>query len=161
MNSISIRYYMGSAPAALYGTTLQLDVFEMTSVSDTSPGNALYSAQGTWPVFNTAHGNTYITFTFPSISISNGNVYGFMVSQITEVNASFQPAGRQTSDSYTGGRALAEIDGVTEILNAQYDMVFRVNGTAIPEPSTYAAITGLVVVSIALLRRRPQRDIAA
>ena len=101
--------------------------------------------------------------TFEKIMLFGGNGIGYVIWRLqTEVNAT---RGQQlvlsgpTSGSFLSGLAFENFNAGTWVLTnpyKNYDNVLIV-GTAVPEPSTYGLILGVLVLAGAAIRRRAKK----
>ena len=127
------------------GGFLQLRSNNATVLID---GTALTLTTGNWYFlqYNVERTATADTFT-SSISVYNSSSAGVLGSQIDSINSNFTNAG-MWADSVV----FAAIRENTSIVNL--DNFSLTQGTAIPEPSTFATLAGSLLFSAALILRR-------
>lgn len=138
--------------SASYNDTTAADSFAgvLTGGVDANTGYAAFSADTSNGAIQGFQALTADTFTF------SFDASGYTNAQLRyAVSADSDPANYSlaTADlSYLDGNAAATYQ-FTTAAGASYDN-FMITGTAIPEPSTYAAIFGALALAVAIGRRR-------
>jgi hypothetical protein len=109
---------------------------------------ALTSGSGFLGVSSTYSGGSYSFVSGISLA-PNTEYWGY--------SATSQQVGRTSAD-YTGGHFYSTASiGTNFAQEAFNDAAFIVTATAVPEPSTYAALAGVAALGLAVWRRRAQR----
>lgn len=96
-----------------------------------------------------------VTWNFANLELDKNTTYYAVFSENTEGGEGVYRPTYYFSGTYAGGDFLYNA-AVSSGLDAGFSATF--NTTAVPEPSTYAAIAGLAVFGLVLLRRRSSKS---
>ncbi len=139
--------------SAWSGQSLTLTVFSADSAAATTLGSSLFSAAAALPSLTAGD---YVTFNFSSgVTLTSGSFYGFSVTPTSTVGSDSLFISWSLANPYASGRSIF-LGGASYAetgSDATNDVVFYLSTSAIPEPSTYAAIIGAVALGVVVACR--------
>jgi len=127
--------------------------------SSAYPGTASNLSTTTTNLLGSAIWNSSSNFwdlSAANITLNAGAQYFFYVAPTADLNFGFGSTnGSDAVDLYAGGEYyVSPPPSDNPFFSQPSDLDFRVTGTAVPEPSTYAAVLGVMALGIGLLKRR-------
>ena len=159
-NGFLVSSNLFSTTSNTYNRGFQTSIFSNGSAADGTEGG--YSVVNSATATSTAvllsydAGTHLLTASFDG-DTSNGYTYASLSSQSVNVNSTWSMSGADTFSLYLFGNsdwdeAGPDVSPTIDLGEARFD-----NLSAIPEPSTYAAIAGALALGLAAWRRRQQR----
>ncbi len=152
--------------ATILGKEMRIDVVSLGSLNGTPDYNAipsivLRSETGNLPASAgtlTTSDSFYLSFKLEnSVALAAGKAYGIVVSFTDVVDNNTRGMSMRLSDTKNSGGIgfglLSEDHGGTWTNNTN-TYVFSLKSSAIPEPSTYALVSGALILIGVMLRRR-------
>lgn len=157
LGSIVLPVGAGVDNDAWLGATVTFEIYQMTDGNDTQPDATLFSGTASLPsVAGELDDGRYLNFEIDPTSLVAGTTYGWGVFTVDKIETKL-PFRNNDHNVMSDGRFLVYWGGWVSSPNASVDMSFHaVKAVAVPEPSAWAALAGLLGLGAAVVRRRRQ-----